>query len=465
VAGERVSSMRLGARPWEGWRQDAVWLMPLLMLFVCKQLLLVALIGPFTGHDEVDHYWYVARLGSGDGLGVVGDVNLPTEAEPFRQYVIDYPANAEVIQPPLYHLALAPLWRLVPGDVWNKLYVLRATSVVLGLGVVWLAYLTARLLFPGSILMRVGVPAFVALQPQLSFEAAIVNHDILVVTLFSAVTYLLLGGLRDGFSTRRELAIGLLTAAGLWTKVSFGLILPVTIAAIGWSWLDRRKRWSDRVEAVHWLLGSLFLTVGLPLLTIAPWFVRSFVLYGDPTGAARLREIRDFAETASTYRAMVTSVGFWHGRLEDFWSNFGWRHVPFDPVFNYVLWSIWGIAVVATVALVPREVLSIWRPAWRTLDRFQRRGSTLLALATLALVFGVLYVGTIQFTQSRFAFPAMIGFATLTLLGLDRWLPVAWRQRVLAAAIGLLLLLNGVMAIRFLIPFYYGPGGGAAFQP
>jgi hypothetical protein len=360
---------------------------------------------------------------------------------------------------------LAPLWRLVPGDELNKLYALRLTSIALGFAVVWLAYLTARLLFPGDLLLRAGIPAFVALQPQLSFEAAIVNHDILVVTLFSTVVYLLLGGLRDGFSTRRELAIGCLTAAGLWTKVSFGLILPVSIAAIGWSWLDRRRRWGDRVEAFHWLLGSLFLTVGLPLLAIAPWFVRSFVLYGDPTGAARLREIRDFAATASTYREMVTSVGFWHGRLEDFWSNFGWRHVPFDPVFNYVLWSFWGVAIAATIALVPREALGIWRPTWRTLDRFQLRGVAILAIATISLVYGVLYLGTIQFTQSRFAFPAMTGFATLTLLGLDRWLPATWHQRALAAVVGLLLLLNGVMAIRFLVPFYYGPGGGAAIQP
>ena len=52
---------------------------PLLLLFVIKGLLLVAIVGPFTGHDEVDHYYYVARLAHGNGLGVVGKVALPPE--------------------------------------------------------------------------------------------------------------------------------------------------------------------------------------------------------------------------------------------------------------------------------------------------------------------------------------------------------------------------------------------------
>jgi hypothetical protein len=78
---------------------DRQWLGPLLLLFVVKGLLLVAIVGPFTGHDEVDHFYYVARLAHGDGLGVVGEVALPQEAAPYGAYVADFPNNAEVIQP------------------------------------------------------------------------------------------------------------------------------------------------------------------------------------------------------------------------------------------------------------------------------------------------------------------------------------------------------------------------------
>ena len=78
-------------------RGDAGWLVPLLLFFLIKQLLLVATIGPFTGHDEVDHYFYIARLAAGAGLGEVGEVELPEEAASYALYVADYPSYAELI--------------------------------------------------------------------------------------------------------------------------------------------------------------------------------------------------------------------------------------------------------------------------------------------------------------------------------------------------------------------------------
>ena len=38
------------------WRADRGWLLPLCFLFVLKGALLVFAVGPFTGHDEVDHF-------------------------------------------------------------------------------------------------------------------------------------------------------------------------------------------------------------------------------------------------------------------------------------------------------------------------------------------------------------------------------------------------------------------------
>jgi hypothetical protein len=80
-----------------------------------------------------------------------------------------------------------------------------------------------------------------------------------------------------------------------------------------------------------------------------------------------------------------------------------------------------------------------------------------LLLLTVALfVFGVLYVGTIQFTQARFAFPAMVGFGVLTVLGLAGWLPPRARPVALPLLLGVLVGLNALVTLRFLLPFYYG---------
>ncbi len=449
---------------------DRVWLPALLLFFVIKQVLMVMLIGPFSGHDEVDHFWYVQRFAAGNGLGVVGDVELPPEARPYEPFVADYPLNSEVIQPPLYHAALAIIGNLLPGDTLTTMFVYRLVSVALGLGVVWVSYLIARQLFPGDISVRIGLPVFVALQPQFSFEAAIVNHDVLVILLATLGCWLTFRGIATGFSWRLCLAIAVISAAGLWTKVSFGLILPVFAVGLVIAAVDgyRSSRTTDRnvTLALRYLAGRGLVLSGLPLLAITPWFARNLDLYGDPTGSARLQEISDYALSASSYREMVFSPVFWRGRLDDFWGNYGWREIPWDQSVSQVVYLCWGIAAVGFLAVVLRQATS-WRVARLTpvLDGFQARCVGLSVLAVALMVFAVLYVGTLQFTQSRFAFPAMFAFALLSVLGLGAWLPARWRWVVPVVLLTGLLVLNLLVAVRFVIPYYVGPGGGQLVVP
>lgn len=443
-------------------RMDARWLVPLFALFIAKQLLLLAIIGPFTGHDEVDHFYYVARIADGAGLGVVGEVPLPDAAAPYKAYVADYPYNAEVIQPPLYHVLLAPLYNVVPGGVLARLYTLRAVSVLLGTLALWLIYLIARMVFHDVPFLRIGMPAVVALQPQFSFEAAIVNHDILVILLFTATGYLLQRALRRAPGLRLSLLVGLVVGAGLWTKVSFGLVLPmVAVSLLLLAFDDRRARrpWMKN------LFQRGLLTIVLPFVLIIPWFVRSYDLYGDPTGAQRLREIPEYGDQAQGYGEMLGSAAFWQGRLEDFWGNYGWRQIPFDPAMYQLIWIAWAVAALGLLSLALRAVWRRWTGAPPMLTRYQARSVLLWSVAVVSVIYGVLYIGTIQFTQSRFAFPAMTGFAMLTLLGWAVWIPPRLRASGIVVVILLLTVMNVLVTVRYLIPFYYGPGGGAVIVP
>jgi hypothetical protein len=83
----------------------------------------------------------------------------------------------------------------------------------------------------------------------------------------------------------------------------------------------------------------------------------------------------------------------------------------------------------------------------------------LLALWIVLAVVGVLYIGTIQFTQSRFAFPAMVAFATLSVLGFGQVVPRKVRPLLAPTLFVLLMALNSITAVRFLIPYYYGVSG------
>ncbi len=450
---------------------DRGWLTVLLGFFAVKQVLLVFLLGPFSGHDEVDHFWYVQRLAQGHGLGEVGVVELPPEASQYARFVADYPLNSEVIQPPLYHGALALVSHLLPADTQHELYLLRLLSVVGGLVVVWLAYALARTIFPMDPAVRIGVPVFVALQPQLSFEAAIVNHDIVVIALATAGCLVGVRVVRDGLTWQRGLAMGLIGAAGLWTKVTFGLVLPVFALAIlfaAWPGIIAVVR--GRGRGFLRLVGTLIVPGGLalllPIVLILPWFIRNVRLYGDPTGAARLQEVSDYGLSAMTLSEMFGTPGFWRGRLDDFWANYGWREIPWDTSLALPIYLLWGVAGLGLVALLIRELASLRSDRIiRLFDPFQRRALALVVTLVAMMIVAVLYVGLLQFTQSRFAFPAMAGFGLLTVLGYAAWVPHRWRWLVpVGLTIGLIVL-NAVVLVRFVVPYYVGPGGGEFSVP
>ena len=468
-------AMRTGGRP--RFRASAAalatgevgFLSALLVFFVIKQILLVYLIGPFLGHDEVDHFFYIQRLASGDGLGVVGNVELPAYAQPYQRFVADYPLNSEVIQPPLYHYALALLGRVSGLGTLASLYEFRLVSVVLGAMVVAVSWLIARQIFPEDRAIPAGCALFVALQPQFSFEAAIVNHDILLILLVTLVCYLVFGGMATGFGWRRSLALGLIGAAGMWTKVNFGLILPVIAVGLlleaGFRWRASSRRL--RPVLVRHLLVNGALAIALPLVAILPWFIRNLHLYGDPTGATRLQQVSDYGLSASTYREMIFSASHWRGLLDDFWGNFGWREIPLDHGLDITIYLVWLVAGLGAVALVLRQAaaLLLRRPHWRVVNSYQTMCLGLSLLTIVLMVFGVLYVGTLQFTQARFAFPAMFAFGLFTVLGFMAWLPARWRWIVPPLLLVAMIVLNLDITLRFLIPYFVGPGGGALIEP
>ena len=75
------------------------------------------------------------------------------------------------------------------------------------------------------------------------------------------------------------------------------------------------------------------------------------------------------------------------------------------------------------VGIGRKGVLARARTRPSGLSRFQWTAVGLLALWVVLMVAGVLYIGTIQFTQSRVAFPGTVAFAVLTMLGFGQVVP------------------------------------------
>jgi 4-amino-4-deoxy-L-arabinose transferase-like glycosyltransferase len=353
---------------------------------------------------------------------------------------------------------MAPVYLGAPGGMFGKLLTIRFVSIVAGCGVVLLTFAISHELFPDELGVRTGAVAFVALQPQFSFEAAIVNHDILVILLATLAVWLAIVWARDELTFARSLWLGLTIGAGMLTKVSFGLMIPVLLCAIWRFGRGRGASWREVGTAA-------VLACGTGLLIASPWFIRSAWLYGDPTGARELRTIPNYGSQAQPVLEMLGSASFWQGRLEDFWGNYGWRLIPFDPgTYHAVYWAWFVAGAGLAVALIAQGVFALRGRCW-PFTRFQLDGLLVMAVWTIMMIAGVLYVGTIQFTQSRFAFPGMAAFGMLTAAGLAAPLPARVRWLVGPVVLLAMLVLNVTTTIRFLIPFYAGRGGLPGMLP
>lgn len=430
------------------------WLGPLLLFFVAKQLLLVFFFAPFTGHDEVDHFDYVRRLAAGDGLGVVGEVSLNPDLAPWQDYVADFPHNAEVIQPPLYHLLMVPLAWVSPWEAADEVVLIRLASALFGTGVIALTVAIALRFWPARPDIAAGAAVFIALQPQFGFEAAIVNHDMLLI-FWVTLAVLLMLPTPDGLprTDRRTLVVAVVVGAGIWTKTSALFALPVLALGVLWGLFNQ-------VDSRNRVLRHLVILVGVAVALATPWFLRSLWLYGDPTGVTRLSRVSDYGDSASTLPAMIQSVPFWRGRFEDFWGNFGWRLIPLEPATYRVialLWAVCGVGLAVVVYRSLRSQRAAGAAGWGMLSTYL---PAIVLLAWIAsFVAAMLAVGTVQFTQARFLFPAMPAIAILSAVGASGLVPTNWRRGVPAVLAMVMVAINLWIFLQAVVPFYTGSGG------
>src|SRR6185437_5707473 len=108
-----------------------------------------------------------------------------------------------------------------------RLYALRLASIVPFLLTIWLTYLLATTLFPRDTFLALTAPAAVAFGPQLSFEGAIINNDMLSICCGVLLLYLCAAALRNGLSVRRAFGLGLALGCGLLVKATLTIFLPL----------------------------------------------------------------------------------------------------------------------------------------------------------------------------------------------------------------------------------------------
>lgn len=443
----------------------------ILLLYLAVGSLYALRTPAWQAPDEPAHYNVVRQLANGRlpriepgdyDQAFIRDVVFTSPAFPPDVSLV--PMSYEDWQPPLYYLLQTPLFLATAGS----LTAMRLFSLLLGAGVVLLAYVLAWQLFPGQKWLAQTTAVFVAFLPQHLAIMASANNDALAELIIAAILVVLLRWLQNeerlkiedrrvadvrpassifklqSFTTRGLLLLGFLLGLGFLTKGTVYPLAVVVAVTVLWRFWGQ---WLNFIKAGFLVALPAFALGGL-------WWVRNTVVYGgldvlgkaahDAVVVGQPRTATWIASKgmAATLQAFVTTT------FNSFWGQFGWMTHPLDGRFYPILWLFTAVWLAGLVL-----ALFLW---W---NRTQPSLAAIMVLFGTFLLTVAVYIGynlTFVQHQGRYLFPALLPLSVGVAVGLGFWQRPfsqrwSWIRYSLPLGLGvLLLLLNGWVVFRLL---------------
>ncbi len=407
----------------------------ILLLYLLIGLLFASYTPAWQAPDEPAHYNYIRQLAAGY-LPVIeaGDYDQEyiTEVVFESGFAPTYSLDSleyEDWQPPLYYLLLTPVYWLTDGS----LLALRLTSLIMGAGLVVLAYSIAKKV-TGHDWLGWTTAVFIALLPQHLALLAAINNDALAELLIAAILWQLVSlesnqqQLKPDHQSlnRHWFTIGLLLGLGFLTKGTVYVMAPVIGLALLWHYWDAwptlgRASWCVAVPAL--LLGSL-------------WWGRNIAIYGglDILGktahdAVVIGQPRT-ADWIAQFGLWGTIQRFLQTTFNSFWGQFGWMTLPMNhPSWLYPLLQLFtAIIILGLIAHTfqkkrhtPHSTLRAPRSTPRTPHLIPH---TPLILLTTFLLTATLHIGynlTFVQHQGRYLFPALVPISIGVAVSMSVW--------------------------------------------
>jgi hypothetical protein len=355
---------------------------------------------------------------------------------------VGIPIESHALAPPLPYLVDALLVRLVPGA---PVAAARVGSLLAALVAVASTYALVRAFRPRDPTLALLVAAFVAVVPQVSFQAATVNSDVFALAAAAAVGWLWFRATRP----RGALAFGVALGLALLTKYT---VYPVAIVAAACA------AWRDRHQA-----STLAALAAGTAVVAGPWLWHNWALYGAPW---------PFALAEAAFRAATPAVtvpgapgsqqvlsreyarSWAEITLPSFWTAFG-RLDLFGPGWGYALLLL-GAGLAALGLLRTLAGPSSRAAALAAL----RQPRTLLLLAWPSSVFAAAVLastGRYYPVHGRYLLPALPPLALGLVLGWRALAPGPWRVAVPAGVILATAALNLYCLLAVVVPHYHGP--------
>lgn len=280
--------------------------------------------------------------------------------------------NFQSSEPPLYYTLAGLWWRLgkcLGLQDGRLLYWLRFLNVPLVIGLVCLAWLAARTVFPEKPFIRLAVPSLLAFMPQSSLYT--IGSDVVPAVAFGVTFVCLFKWLSsENPSAPLGAATGLAFAATYLAKMTDLPLLAVACVVLLFIGVRSAKTGSGRKT---WPALLAFVCFAAP--PIIAWMIWCKLNYGDLTGSKL--KVGYFGWTIKPlgqwwHHPIFSPRGFWtfaSGNITTIWQGeFTWHLKPMalpGSDFAYTFLSLLLLAVAAFGAFLDDRVTPPQRQALR----------------------------------------------------------------------------------------------------
>ncbi len=421
----------------------------------------------FEASDELYHYPFIKHLADGKGLPVLQDssggtlyfqeggqpplyylvsaaatfwINTGTESEIYQRN--PHASIGEPLRADNKNMVIHTDSENFPySGVFLALHMIRFLSVLMSAGTVYLTYLVGMELFPGEPRVALAAAVFNAFLPQVLFISGSVNNDNLITLLSSGALLLTIKAAKGKISLPGIAILSILVGMAALTKLS-GLALLPLVSLVATIDCVRKRRPAEFVRIAF--------PVWIAWLAISGWwYVRNWLLYGDPLGlSAFLKIVGERWPKPSFLEILINEA---EGLRLSFWGVFGGFNVLASPSVYLVLD---GLGILSIVGLVLYVVRSQVRSRFRAFPYA-------VALGLLWII--VILVSLLRWTQlttasqGRLLFPAISIISVLFALGICALVPRKFGTHTVGALSAAMIVLSVSVPLVSIVPTYARP--------
>ncbi len=477
---------------------NLLWLIVLLAFL--HGLLYANLLPPWGLIDEAQHLHYIQHIAETGTLPIAGQTLLsqeivdslfatrhwavfhwPTPAQPIAAEIGPAGHSYEAYQPPLFYLALSPLFAVLPGDILNRLFVMRWVMVLLSLATLGFLWATSGLLFRKDSRWRLLVLLLLVAIPERTLATSRLNNDVLLEVLGAALIWLSTRTLLRGLTVTSALGLGILLGLGLWTKLSIFVMIAPLLAVL---WCTRTSKGWGR---------SALLAILITALAFTAVVTRNFLTYGDWTGISAFHRILPLPLPELTAETLLGALASLFAHTWVVWWKGAEAHINL-PVLGFQaalllvcllsLFGIWRIFLSAGLKVnrsggIPATSLgengtggwdaAATKPsAGLSCQSLRPKVNSVLSVYLLTVVgyaaatFVSYLQGMIPLIQGRFLLPAILPIVLLMSWGLRAY---TYGRLILLATIAGLFILDTLALWGNLLPYFYYYSAIAAQEP